>query len=85
MQACFIFRDGSTLTLNQRGAHDINNELVFKSNPGYVFHDTPGFEAGDRSQLESVKDFIMQRSKETDLSQQLHVIWYDLIVYVLTN
>ncbi|KAG2113747.1 uncharacterized protein F5147DRAFT_570991 [Suillus discolor] len=29
-----------------RGLHDIENETVFRSNPGFVFHDSRGFEAG---------------------------------------
>jgi len=60
----------------QRGMHNIENELVFKSNPGFVFHDSRGFEAGGVKELEKVKEFIMKRSKMTDLRDQLHVIWY---------
>ncbi|KAG6328576.1 hypothetical protein ID866_10513, partial [Astraeus odoratus] len=29
-----------------RGEHNIEDELVFRSNPGFVFHDSCGFEAG---------------------------------------
>ncbi|KAG2336027.1 hypothetical protein BDR05DRAFT_942433, partial [Suillus weaverae] len=28
------------LIADQRGNHDIANEMVFKSNPGFVFHDS---------------------------------------------
>jgi hypothetical protein len=56
--------------------HDIENELVFKSNPGYVFHDSPGFEAGSTEEAEKVKNFITKRAEDTNLSQQLHAIWY---------
>ena len=31
----------------QRGTHDINRPFVFKSNPNFIFHDSPGFETGD--------------------------------------
>ena len=55
--------------------HNIENELVFKSNPGFVFHDSRGFEAGGVKELEKVKEFITKRSKMTKLSDQLHVIW----------
>lgn len=64
------------LTTSQRGMHNIENELVFKSNPGFVFHDSRGFEAGGAEELEKVKEFITKRSKRTNLSDQLHVIWY---------
>ncbi|KAG1778017.1 hypothetical protein EV702DRAFT_1196818 [Suillus placidus] len=30
----------------ERGQHDIENEMVFRNNPGFVFHDSCGFEAG---------------------------------------
>ena len=31
----------------QRGTHNINRPFVFKSNPNFIFHDSPGFETGD--------------------------------------
>ncbi|KAG2072219.1 hypothetical protein BDR04DRAFT_1153482 [Suillus decipiens] len=58
------------------GKHDIENELVFKSNPGFVFHDSRGFEAGSESEFDKVKEFITRRSKETSLPDRLHAIWY---------
>jgi hypothetical protein len=64
------------LTTSQRGMHNIENELVFKSNPGFVFHDSRGFEAGGVEELEKVKEFITKRSKMMELRDQLHVIWY---------
>ncbi|KAI6138890.1 hypothetical protein BKA82DRAFT_1009248 [Pisolithus tinctorius] len=33
-----------------RGYHNIEHELAFKSNPGFVFHDSSGFEAGSAQQ-----------------------------------
>ncbi|KAG2052541.1 hypothetical protein BDR06DRAFT_514983 [Suillus hirtellus] len=60
----------------ERGEHDINNEMVFQSNPGFVFHDSRGFEAGGASEFEMVKAFIASRSKETQITKQLHAIWY---------
>ncbi len=55
--------------------HNVNNELVFKSNPGFVFHDSRGFEAGGIEELTDMKQFITERSEMVDLSKQLHVIW----------
>ena len=63
------------LTSSQRGIHKIENELVFQSNPGFIFHDSRGFEAGGIEELSIVKDFIAQRSTLDELKRQLHVIW----------
>ncbi|KAF8221395.1 hypothetical protein L208DRAFT_1328194, partial [Tricholoma matsutake] len=46
----------------QRGLHDIENQLVFASNPQFVFHDSMGFEAGGTGELEAVKAFIASRA-----------------------
>ncbi|KAG1864492.1 hypothetical protein C8R48DRAFT_601922 [Suillus tomentosus] len=60
----------------ERGLHDIENEMVFRSNPGFVFHDSRGFEAGGESEFIKVKEFIAARSKEIKLTNRLHAIWY---------
>ncbi|KAG2045970.1 hypothetical protein BDR06DRAFT_899966 [Suillus hirtellus] len=67
---------GYELMYFQRGEHNIENEMVFKSSPGFVFHDSRGFEAGGESEFNMVKAFITCRSKETEITNQLHVIWY---------
>ncbi|KAG8855108.1 hypothetical protein FRB91_002631 [Serendipita sp. 411] len=59
-----------------RGLHNIEDEMVFKSNPGFVFHDSRGFEAGGIEELNKVKLFIESRSKEAWLPNKLHAIWY---------
>ncbi|KAJ7235232.1 GTP-binding protein [Mycena rebaudengoi] len=61
-----------------RGLHDIENQLVFKSNPQFIFHDSRGFESGSIAETERVKAFITQRAVTTELSKQLHTIWYCL-------
>ncbi|KAJ7758820.1 hypothetical protein DFH07DRAFT_448527 [Mycena maculata] len=63
---------------HRRGEHEITNQLVFKSNPGYIFHDSRGFEAGSVDQIKRVKTFIAERAETTELSEQLHAIWYCL-------
>ncbi|KAG2124959.1 GTP-binding protein [Suillus cothurnatus] len=60
----------------ERGEHDIENEMVFRNNPGFVFHDSRGFEAGGESEFDMVQAFITGRSKKTKLRDQLHAIWY---------
>ncbi|KAJ7873899.1 GTP-binding protein [Mycena olivaceomarginata] len=63
---------------HRRGEHDITNQLVFKSNPGYIFHDSRGFESGSVDEIKRVKNFIAERAATKKLSDQLHAIWYCL-------
>ncbi|KAG1788546.1 uncharacterized protein HD556DRAFT_854003 [Suillus plorans] len=60
----------------KRGKHDITNEMVFKSNPGFVFHDSCGFEAGSEEEFENVKKFISGCVHATKLEERIHAIWY---------
>jgi hypothetical protein len=64
------------LKIDQRGLHDITNEMVFKSNPGFIFHDSRGFEAGGTNELNNVKAFITACSEYKNLQNQVHAIWY---------
>ncbi|TFK59657.1 hypothetical protein BDN72DRAFT_851139 [Pluteus cervinus] len=59
-----------------RGIHDIRRPFKFASNPGFLFHDSAGFEAGDESQLKDVQNFIAERAKATEVGDQLHAIWF---------
>ncbi|KAF8197692.1 hypothetical protein K438DRAFT_1918671, partial [Mycena galopus ATCC 62051] len=63
---------------DDRGEHDIENRLIFKSNPQFIFHDSRGFESGSVNETEKVKTFIAERAASTHLSEQLHMIWYCL-------
>ncbi|KIM56669.1 hypothetical protein SCLCIDRAFT_1220101 [Scleroderma citrinum Foug A] len=60
----------------ERGDHDIENELVFRSNPRFVFHDSRGFESGSVSELELMKKFIANRGMEKQLAERIHAIWF---------
>ncbi|KAG6332285.1 hypothetical protein ID866_6802 [Astraeus odoratus] len=60
----------------QRGYHDIEAELVFQSNPGFVFHDSCGFEAGSVEEFEKVKDFVSERATTMKLEKRIHAIWF---------
>ncbi|KAG6899909.1 hypothetical protein C0993_005488 [Termitomyces sp. T159_Od127] len=62
-----------------RGIHDINRPFVFESNPEFIFHDSPGFEAGDKRQLEEVQTFIEKRARAKKPDDQLHAIWSPLL------
>ncbi|KDQ17548.1 hypothetical protein BOTBODRAFT_577183 [Botryobasidium botryosum FD-172 SS1] len=61
-----------------RGVHDIEYELRFSSNPGFVFHDSRGFEAGGTDELDKVRAFIDSRAAERSVDKQLHAIWFCL-------
>ncbi|KAF8212955.1 hypothetical protein K438DRAFT_1805318 [Mycena galopus ATCC 62051] len=60
----------------QRGEHDIENQLIFKSNRQFIFHDSRGFESGSANEIQTVKDSIAARAASGQLSDQLHAIWY---------
>ena len=59
----------------QRGEHDINDELIFTNHDGYIFHDSRGFEAGSKVELEKVQEFVKSKSQQKQLKDRLHVIW----------
>jgi len=63
---------------SERGLHDIENQLIFKSNPQFIFHDSRGFESGSVDEMEKVNTFITKRAESTELGEQLHAIWYCL-------
>ncbi|KAG1721778.1 hypothetical protein EDD22DRAFT_962416 [Suillus occidentalis] len=57
-----------------RRLHNIENEMVFQSKPGFIFHDSRGFEAGDESNF--AQAFIARRSDQTNIKDQVYAIWY---------
>jgi hypothetical protein len=59
----------------QRGIHDINLPFAFRNSPGFIFHDSPGFETGDKKQLKDVQSFLEEKAKSTEVDDQLHAIW----------
>jgi hypothetical protein len=60
----------------QRGEHNITDEYTITKHDGYVFNDSRGFEAGSEEELEIVQDFVRHQSRETQLNQRLHAIWF---------
>ncbi|KAE9386274.1 hypothetical protein BT96DRAFT_839511 [Gymnopus androsaceus JB14] len=73
-EAALVYRDGKLLSPN-RGEHDINEEIRFRSCPGFVFHDSRGLEAGDSNDLKTLYEFVQGRSTGGKLKTQLHMIW----------
>ncbi|KAJ7250610.1 hypothetical protein C8J57DRAFT_677312 [Mycena rebaudengoi] len=70
--------DLSVIEPSERDSHHIERELIFKSNPQFVFHDSPGFESGSVDELEEVKVFIENRMNTALRDHQLHAIWHCL-------
>ncbi|KAI6156425.1 GTP-binding protein [Pisolithus thermaeus] len=59
-----------------RGYHDITHEFVFKSNPGFVFHDSCGFEAGSTRQFDQMSSFVVDRATTKTVNDRVHAIWF---------
>lgn len=55
--------------------HDIETEIVYPPDIGFVFHVSRGFEAGGSDELTKVRNFITERSNRPELKDQLHAIW----------
>ncbi|KAL4063485.1 hypothetical protein V8B97DRAFT_2026426 [Scleroderma yunnanense] len=60
----------------ERGEHNIEDELVFRSNTGFIFHDSRGFEAGSEEEVKLMQNFLTDRSATTKLERRIHAIWY---------
>ncbi|KAI6132631.1 GTP-binding protein, partial [Pisolithus croceorrhizus] len=58
------------------GHHNIEDELVFQSNLGFVFHDSCGFEAGSIEQFEKMKSFVVDQAVMGSLKKRFHAIWF---------
>ncbi|KAL4063472.1 hypothetical protein V8B97DRAFT_1876809 [Scleroderma yunnanense] len=61
---------------HQRGEHNIEDELVFRSNTGFIFHDSRGFEAGSEKEVKLMQNFLTDRSATMKLERRIHAIWY---------
>ncbi|KAF8334346.1 hypothetical protein F5887DRAFT_886042 [Amanita rubescens] len=59
----------------ERGLHNIEHQLTYPGS-NFIFHDSQGFESGATEELRVAWEFIEKRSGETELKDQLHVIWY---------
>ncbi|KAI6024277.1 GTP-binding protein [Pisolithus marmoratus] len=59
-----------------RGYHVVERELVFRSNPRFVFHDSCGFESGSAQQFNQMKEFVVERAASRRINQRIHAIWF---------
>ncbi|KAJ7488038.1 hypothetical protein FB451DRAFT_1025345 [Mycena latifolia] len=72
----------TTSTWIRRGMSDIENEITFKNNPLFVFHDSRGVEAGAEHEQNSplsteyLWNFLEKRSEETRIRDQVHAVWF---------
>ncbi|KAG6912413.1 hypothetical protein DXG01_014777 [Tephrocybe rancida] len=48
----------------------------------FIFHDSPGFEAGDEAQLKTVQEFIRKCANATEVYDQLHAIWSPILTFI---
>jgi hypothetical protein len=64
---------------SQRGQHNISDELEFSNHKGNVFHDSRGLESGNASELQTLQEFVRERSGRKSFKDRLHAIWSVLI------
>ena len=65
----------------KRGIHDIEKEIEFEGNSKIIAHDSEGFEAGRRAEVDVVRKFIDSRSQVQDINQKLHLVWFVLLLF----
>ncbi|KAI6003439.1 hypothetical protein F5J12DRAFT_154005 [Pisolithus orientalis] len=58
------------------GEHNIEDELIFRSHPQFIFHDSCGFEAGSEKQFDMMKKFVLDRARTPKLDERIHAIWF---------
>ena len=51
------------------------DEFSFESNPRFIFHDSPGFEAGGDQEIDDVLSFLQEKTKANEVKDQIHAIW----------
>jgi hypothetical protein len=55
---------------------DIEEEIISPENRRFVLHDSQGFEAGSKGNLDVVKKFVKSRSGNgVDIKEQVHAVW----------
>jgi hypothetical protein len=61
--------------LFKRGEHNIETEIMYPTDFGFVFHDSMGFEAGAKTELKEVERFLASRAQKEQLKDRVHAIW----------
>jgi hypothetical protein len=58
------------------GESNIQQEFISEDNPFFVLHDSKGFEPADVTTFQTVRQFIVERSKkELELKRRIHALW----------
>ena len=65
----------------QRGIHNIEDELIFRSNSHFVFHDSQGFETGSVNEVNLMRAFVTDRATTMRLENRIHAIWWGHTVH----
>jgi predicted GTPase len=74
---CVFGITGAHVSHFKPGEADIQQEFVSQDNPFFVLHDSKGFEPGDVTTFETVREFIEQRSQQgLALKDRIHGLWY---------
>ena len=68
-----------------RGGYIILNTRLQYAGSNFIFHDSQGFESGAIEELEDVWKFIEKQSATTEVKDQLHAIWYLVLVFFHMN
>ncbi|KAH8991776.1 hypothetical protein EDB86DRAFT_2934225 [Lactarius hatsudake] len=66
-----IYQGNEMVPSSQRSEQNIDDEFVFLSHQGYIFHDSRGIESGSTKELQIVQE-------EQRLQDRLHAIWFEL-------
>ncbi|KAH8986813.1 hypothetical protein EDB86DRAFT_2832575 [Lactarius hatsudake] len=68
--------DAAHVEDHKPGEADIQQEFVSPDNRFFVLHDSKGFEPGDLSNFDTVREFIRQRSRpDLPLGERIHGLW----------
>lgn len=49
---------------------------MFPDRPDLIVHDSEGFESAGNRELVNVQEFLKRKSREKDINQRLHAVWY---------
>jgi hypothetical protein len=64
-----------TISHQEHGVCDINDEITSPQNPLFVVHDSQGFEHGEDTNLKKVETFLQKRGDNAELKDRVHAVW----------
>ncbi|KAF5354021.1 hypothetical protein D9756_006945 [Leucocoprinus leucothites] len=73
---CVFGITGARVSHLKPGESDIEQEFISQDNPIFVLHDSKGFEPGEITNFDIVREFIEQRSQQgLPLRDRIHGLW----------